>query len=73
MTDSDVAWYENDNGFTRNTIASIQATDPFADVAVGDLDGDGDLDVVVVGDNVWICTNDGSNGFTNAVKFGGTP
>ena len=60
-----VLWYENDGAlppvFTTRTIDP--ASDGAADVAVGDLDGDGDLDVAVVSsddDTVAWYANDGA-------------
>ena len=56
--DDEIRWYENDGnataGFTRQLIFDSGSQPPF-DLDVGDLDGDGDDDIAVVG---WGVTND---------------
>jgi hypothetical protein len=53
--------------------ASPNVTSPPSSVSVGDLDGDGDLDLVscaITGGVVYVCLNDGSGGFPAANKSG---
>lgn len=68
-TPDDVAWYENDGSenFTKNTIDSNAPG--VRDVEVGDIDNDGDIDIVIsqvdsTPDGVYWYDNDGSESFT---------
>ena len=64
-----VAWYENDGSgnFTKHTVLSNMKS--LDEVSIGDLDGDGDPDMVICGhqsadtDLFWL-ENDGSQNFT---------
>ncbi len=67
-----VLWYENDGSqiFTGHTVASADC--PIW-VGVGDLNGDGDLDMVVSAfdaDTIYWCENDGQQNWTRRVLEG---
>ncbi|MCB9807687.1 VCBS repeat-containing protein [Candidatus Peribacteria bacterium] len=69
QTPDDVAWYDNDGSesFTKRTIDSNAPG--VRDVQVGDVDNDGDIDIVIsqvdsTPDGVYWYDNDGSENFT---------
>ena len=67
--DDILSWYENDGtgNFTTHTISN-GLQDCLYSVRAGDMDGDGDLDVVAVSytdGNLVLYTNDGSENFTS--------
>lgn len=70
--DSD-AWFRNDAAAGWTLMAAWPASEPASCVLTGDLDADGDEDVVTIrrGGNVWITRNLGPSGLAGPVVVGG--
>ena len=69
--DGELAWYENDGGsFEKHIIASeVNARfATFSEFDVGDIDGDGDIDLVHP-QRVTVFVNDGNGDFSEQVSF----
>ena len=56
-------WLNDGHGVFTDSGQSLGDSATFIDAALGDLDGDGDLDAFVA-NNVWV--NDGSGNFTDS-------
>ena len=79
--DGDLTWYRNkndDDGFSspRKIVDATTWSQEYTDLALADLDGDGDLDIVAVATSplselrgLWVLMNDGRANFDDPIRY----
>ncbi len=63
-TDSNISWYRNDGNLTIVSMGSIVTSQNLQAITIGDIDGDGDPDIVYGKDAVTLCLNDSNGSFS---------